>query len=294
MSARLFFNLIFAMTFIGLFVGCAPTKSDSQTQTANAQSSGILGGVDSTAAYQKENGVVGFYIFSKDAKENMSVAICSGSLIRHDVVLTAAHCLVVPEGNTFVSIMVFLGVDSKEIMDQVQNNDLANVRGVKNAILHERYDGSGPNDIALLLLTSEAPANYAIAQLPSSVPGLKVEKGSLLSFAGFGVSTYEISTKKNNVGGDGRLRHVVGIPVLGLMSQNTEIVLDQSGGKAACHGDSGGPAYLQDPKTKKNVLVGITSRGEEPCNSRIIYGSVAAFERWIDTNIPKLTEESVQ
>ena len=65
---------------------------------------------------------------------------------------------------------------------------------------------------------------------------------------------------------------------------STEVMLDQTGGKGACHGDSGGPAYAM--VNGQMQLFGITSRGVgdgtgPQCTHFSVYTNASAYASWI-------------
>ncbi|MES2965567.1 MAG: trypsin-like serine protease, partial [Bdellovibrionota bacterium] len=63
----------------------------------------------------------------------------------------------------------------------------------------------------------------------------------------------------------------------------SEILVEQSKGKGACHGDSGGPAYVKVDGTL--VLIGVTSRGVDDanndCSVSAAYTSIPFYSAWI-------------
>ena len=71
----------------------------------------------------------------------------------------------------------------------------------------------------------------------------------------------------------------------------SEFLLESAKGKSACHGDSGGPAYVKveverDGKiVLEDVLTGVTSRsvGDELdlCNVSVAYTSIPFYASWI-------------
>ncbi|MNY53743.1 Trypsin [compost metagenome] len=65
----------------------------------------------------------------------------------------------------------------------------------------------------------------------------------------------------------------------------TEVALDQSQGKGACHGDSGGPAFLKVAGVE--YVWGITSRGigkdgVDDCSLFSLYTKVTAQQAFVD------------
>ena len=66
----------------------------------------------------------------------------------------------------------------------------------------------------------------------------------------------------------------------------TEVLFDQQNGKGACHGDSGGPAFLSTPKGF--IQWGVTSREhldpEKDCTHFTIYTKIEPYLDWINQN----------
>lgn len=295
MKTRMILNLVLALTMISLFVSCAPSSStDAQTYLADQQDQNIIGGVNSTAEYQKKNGVVGLMVVGEDSQANEVSFICTGSLIKQDVVITAAHCLTLPQGIKLTAAFVFFGVNLDTILNELQNNDLSHVRAFKKIIRHERYlqDDRSNHDIGLVRIDGTAPAGFQLAQLAPASMARTLRKGTALTLSGFGVSSYKNDhfTGEPVGSGDGLLRQVGGIKVLSLTATGEEITLDQSQGRGACHGDSGGPAYLVDSISKKTYVVGLTSRGEGLCDRTAIYTGVMGYSKWIADNLVKIKQ----
>ena len=103
--------------------------------------------------------------------------------------------------------------------------------------------------------------------------------GEKIELAGYG-----ISDASDNIGA-GILRKT-SVIVLNPKFSSTEIELDQSHGGGACHGDSGGPAYLMIKKHP--YLFGITSRGEGQCDREVIYTKIAAYQKWFTQAVRRL------
>ncbi len=292
MNTRFFLNTLFALSFVALFVSCAPSKQAGEITTTAKQAS-IIGGSNSTAEYQKQHGVVGLYLILKDARGNEGGAICTGTLIRSNVVLTAAHCLVASGGMKLVGGIAYFTTDLETAMGEMDKDNMSNIRMFKKIHYHESYKKDGQDegvthDIGLVRLSEDAPADFTVASLPPASLSTALVKGATFTLSGFGINKYENDKDGQLVGeGDGVLRQVAGVKIIEVESSGLEILLDQTSG-GACHGDSGGPAYFTDVTTQKTYVVGVTSRGEEPCKTMSIYSSTLGFSDWINTATEKI------
>lgn len=295
MKTRTILNIAFALTMISLFVSCAPSSSTQEpSYLLGEQDQNIIGGVNSTAEYQKKNGVVGLMVVAEDAQGNEVSFVCTGSLIQTNVVITAAHCLTLQQGMKLSAAFVFFGVNLDTVLSELEKNDLSHVRSFTKIVRHEKYlQGTGTNnDIGLVRFDGTAPDGFQLAKLAPASMARTLRKGSLVTLSGFGVSSYknDHATGQPVGAGDGLLRQVGGIKVLNFTATGEEITLDQSQGRGACHGDSGGPAYLVDTVSKKTFVVGITSRGEGLCNRTAIYTGVMGYSKWIADNLVKIKQ----
>ncbi|MBC7421565.1 MAG: trypsin-like serine protease [Bdellovibrio sp.] len=298
MNTRTLINTLLALSFVAFFVSCTPSKPTGNV-SLHSQQSNIINGVDSTSDFQKQNGVVGIYIMIEDAKGNQGGAICTGSLIRKNVVLTAAHCLTSTPDMQIVGGIVFFTTGIEEAMKQMDKGDHSNLRKFAKITHHELYTDAevvgSTHDVGLIRLNEDAPAGFEMATILPAALKDSLIAGASLTLSGYGVSSYIKSSNSEEFvgGGDGVLRQVAGIKVTEIDSTGEEIVLDQTSG-GACHGDSGGPAYLTVAATQtaaaKTYLVGVTSRGEEPCNKDSVYSSTLGYKAWIDANLVKILQ----
>ena len=211
-----------------------------------------------------------------------SNAMCSGTLIAPDVVLTAGHC-----------------IDTHPKLVVVGSVDLARPGGmaipVKSATAYPSWKSS--YDVGVLVLDHAAPATpRAIASACTVKEHLAA--GAKVHVVGFGLTT---------VSGDGtntRL-HEAMIPVddptctqdsacQPSVAPGGEFTAVGSG-VDACFGDSGGPIYI-DTKSGP-ALIGVVSRGEaligEPCGGGGVYVRADAVAHWIEkTTGRKLTRSA--
>jgi secreted trypsin-like serine protease len=306
-SKNFSFLVILLITVTGaLSTSCAPKKSSSDQIYSNSptSSSNILGGVLADAQFQNTTGVVGLLIFSTDMLGKEHQSICTGTLIDKKVVLTAAHCIADPG---LTNVIVIFDQDFSKITEsrlrfaltgRVHENYLAEVNHADSQSITANW-----NDLALLGLNEDAPADVTLAKLAPAATNIK--KGQELTLSGYGITNAiirKIAKGKNGKPlvdlkgqpviqelagqGDGVLRKVDGILVSQVINDSKELLLDQKKLKGACHGDSGGPAYMKDADGSM-VQVGVTSRGLEAlgnCNVSAVYTSVSAHADWINSS----------
>ncbi len=218
-------------------------------------------------------------IITTDGKRGQG--ICTGSLLRSNVVLTAAHCI--PQGPEVkeASIYVVFGKD-------LRKENEVKVRLVTDYVIHEKYgkanlSGEDDNDIALLKFSGDLPEGYQLAELLQN--DSLVQPTTKVTLAGYGF----VWTDGEESYSDNTLRKVE-VNVIENFG-HTEVVLDQSRGRGACHGDSGGPAFLE--VDGKQLVWGITSRGGgldgvDDCSYFSIYTKVNPHLEFIDLALQKL------
>jgi hypothetical protein len=227
---------------------------------------------------------VQIYYFEKNATSPSG--LCTGTLIKPDVVLTAAHC--VPSDGTF---QVKYGATTLE-----QGGTTYVVDG---AWRNPRYSQSkfGVNDVGLLKLKTQVPG--AVTLPLASANKLKLaEKSNLLNVYGWGedqngeLSTYLRSATITNQ--SAFLSKLIGKN----FNSNTWIAAGKynktekvyAGG---CRGDSGGPLVAT---YKGNLFqVGITSFGAENCETAVptIFMKVSYFVTELNAAVEQLYTNSV-
>ncbi len=197
-----------------------------------------------------------------------SGALCTATLLSESIAVTAAHCV---DGRVEDMRLVF-GVKLKGEVRRVQR-----VATPSNWLEHQDSE-KNTGDIAILKFAGGIPESAAAADLMSSHEFLN---GEYVTLAGFGIS------KAASQKGHGILRWVE-VRIEDAHYSSTEILLDQTDRKGACHGDSGGPAFIQESSGELK-LWGVTSRGvEDPsdlCIGQSVYTRIEPYLAWIEQTI---------
>ncbi len=241
----------------------------------------IVGGDDVTAADQIASTTVALYFESAPAigqaarvRDGSTYdrirrsrlgegSICTGSILDSGTILTAAHCVI----GAKQGVVIF--------STDIKNHNPANTRQISAVKVYARLSNtaataSEQRDIATVTFLGGLPAGYKPVQTISSQAALtnSLQAGGSIVLAGYGVTSYNPANPIGSSATAGTLRKVTTkIEKVGTSNLWVGFV-----GKTACHGDSGGPAFIN--YQGEMVLVGVTSRSTRPtgdCNGDSIY-----------------------
>lgn len=261
------FRPFYALALLTLLTqaGCLE-KQNGEGQFSPPQNSGtIIGG---TEVKSNEN-IADHIVAVHDA---FSGQLCTATLLSRNIAITAAHCIgMYPEdmyifyGNELSATSGHFSIDKIEISAYWEYRQNENV---------------DTGDIALVYFSSALPENYK----PVSLYSKELSKGQSLIFAGYGMQ----ESQSNE--GVGILRKV-NLEVLEPQHGFTEFVVDQSKGQGACHGDSGGPAFVFE--NNRYFLAGVTARGHEDPDGTCLVKNIStnpfSYKEWISRMTKKLT-----
>lgn len=246
-----------------MLVACGPAPKEGAALESSEESSqsSIIGG--KLVAVKEVPAQTSVLLYDTAKK-----AICTGSLIGNNLVLTAAHCL----GTDPSKMLVIFHTDSSK----AKKEDARQVVGaIANPLWRtNRNLPKNSGDIALVKYLGATPAGYKAATILPNTSALKT--GTAVLLAGYGISD---GVKKS---GSGVLRQVM-TTISNAQFSASELQLEQRKGQGACHGDSGGPAYIVSNGTY--YLWGVTSRGDQDprdhCNGFSIYTNLLAHVKWL-------------
>jgi secreted trypsin-like serine protease len=202
---------------------------------------------------------------------------CSASILSNSLAVTAAHCVA---ASVAEDVYVIFGTDINVSKDRRRIVGYRIYQNSRNILDEPKNVG----DIAVVKFSGGLPSGYAPAELVADSELIKT--GAVVTLAGYGMSN---ATTKEGVG----ILRKANTQIVDATWSKTEILIDQSKGKGACRGDSGGPAYLASPKSL--LLFGVTSRGiKDPnyqCNAYVAYTNVLSYLSWIRRVGPEIGDD---
>jgi secreted trypsin-like serine protease len=250
-----------------LTAGCAGDLSDLELLEGSGSQpeSKIYGG--SAPDAPEHDAVIALHELTRGGKYVYASPFCSGTLIREDVVITAAHCTTGMRAN---GLAIYVGDDPSADL-------VSHLYSVTEIWVHPGYDSRRiTNDISLVRLATPVTEPVTpVAELASSMGLSSADLGATVNFAGFGQTEYGTSGVKLQVDGtiDALGCGVSGCPSPGDTATQFSYSQPTTG---PCFGDSGGPAFIY--RAGVPYVAGLTSYGDSTCSVYGVSTRVDAFE----------------
>jgi len=237
----------------------------------------IIGGVSSNASlYPYFVSIQAMYI---DDNKRQQIISCGGTLIAGNVIMTAAQCL--DTGNNDKYFVSMINVLFHHNVDYYQAS------GWEYHADYTVEPKNVRNDIALIYLKESAPFDIQPIKLIFDGRPDPSDTDSTLKIMGFGAT-------ENDYNDDGKLKEVSFPGILshrncrnlfgGMINTNLQFCTGSTTQKAACGGDSGGPAILQN--RNQNFQIGIISFGAPECSRGVTtYTRISGYENWIKNRV---------
>ncbi len=259
-------------------IGLFSLFGNSKVLYAGENAVDIIGGIDVSERDPDAVSTVGLLERSPEG-----VAMCTASILAPDILVTAAHCVTETLGNATdpSNVLIAFGNDL--------NGNAVDIHRVTGVMASPKWKGlasrgKDQGDIAVVRFSGGLPTGYRAAKLLPARTPLRARSSVVLM--GYGVN------QMNSQGGSGAgvLRKVdalIDSPTFG----KTEVLLDQRNGKGACHGDSGGPAFIRD-QNGSLLLWGVTNRADPEdaadCSEGSVYTRITAYSSFINDAVRKL------
>jgi secreted trypsin-like serine protease len=221
-------------------------------------------------------------LLSKNNPDDFQAQFCGGTLVRPNVVVTAAHCSDMVTAN---QVQVLTGTRSLD--------GSGTRRDVNEIIIHPNWDpNTFDSDVAVWILKSNA-AGIEKAKLVQLANEPKTGKTLVTGWGDTETSGFPVDLRQVIVPLQPKADCNDADSYDGAITNNMICAGLDAGGKDSCQGDSGGPLTTRPLGTTGGVgtydiLTGIVSWGDGCADPELfgVYTRVARFRNWIINQFP--------
>ena len=261
--------MLVALIVSTITLSACGAKSDGK-QDASAKNSGdelTIGDIVNGSGVTMKNGNA-HTIVAIVAEKGGGQALCTGTIVSPEVILTAAHCV---DENPAKLHIIFGTNIAKTSANDIREGD--------KFIQHpnwNRHLPTGEGDLALIHFKGLIPEGHSPVTLANE--NLKLKKGQKVLMMGYGVTD---GIREN---GSGKLRETSSQ----ILDQHSPTESLTDGHKSSvCFGDSGGPAFVK--VGSEFVQWGVASSvTDKSCDEDSIHTEVMKYEPWIKLTINKM------
>jgi len=202
---------------------------------------------------------------------------CSTAAIAPNLFITAAHCVYLRDvtGWTIRVGSAAGDIETLDVERAVTHEDF------KPALLSDANPETAPSDLAMIKTTQSSSALTPVTVISPEARDA-VTSPFDITIAGYG--------RTDAIDRDSRgTLYEATVSVIKQNATTKEFMSQDSSGKMACHGDSGGPAFYKNGEIL--VLIGVISRGTTSCDeTTTFYSDVAAFRPFIEKSSAQMSK----